>query len=129
MIPFKFFRGDPYSERTINPNYYRVVDVRTRQTGRQMEQEQPIKMEVINAINVCHRMNWDYENYEHYFDIEGRDMKLMVIDITRDRNPVYNFYKIRYAMSGLDDNLDDVDVNQLRLDEAEYYRRILERRL
>ena len=129
MTPFKFFRGDPYSDRTINTNYYRVVEVRARQTGQQMEEQQPIKMAVINAVNICHRFNHNYQDYEHYFDVEGRDMKLKILDITRYRNPEYIFFKIRYKMSPSDMNLNESNViNQLRLDEPDYYRQILDRR-
>lgn len=128
-MPFKFFRGNPYSNRTINTNYYTVVEVRARQTGQQELQRQPVKLAVVNHVNICHIQDWNYENYEHYFEIEGREMKLMVLDITRYRNPVYNFIKIRYKMCLSTMDLNEVNViTQLRLDEDEYNRLITERR-
>ena len=139
MRPFKFLTKPPlgeqlsyvseevqeaYRNRNINMDLYGFVRV----TG---PGPQPIKMAVINAVNICHRQDWDYDNYEHHFEVEGREMKLRVIDITRYRNPVYNFTKIRYEMCLANLSLDeigDVVINQLRLNEVEYYTLIRERR-
>ena len=83
----------------------------------------------MDSINICNRLDRRYEEYVHHFEISGSPFKLKVIDITRYRNPVYNFFKIRYKMSPSDMNLNESNViNQLRLDEPDYYRQILDRR-
>lgn len=121
--PFKFFHGNPYLERTINPNYYRRVNP-------VVQVDNPIKMGVINAVNICHRQDWDYVDYEHYFDVEGREMKLRILDIRSYRNPIHSFIKIRYEMCLANLSLDeagDIVINQLRLNDDEYERLILQR--
>jgi hypothetical protein len=138
--PFKFLTKPPlgeqlsyiseevqeaYRNRSINMDLYRFVEV----TG---PGQQPIKMAVINAVNICHRQDWHYENYEHYFDVEGREMKLRILDIRSYRNPVYSFFKIRYKMCLANLSLDRFDgenivINQLRLNDEEYNTLILQR--
>jgi hypothetical protein len=104
---------EAYRNRDINLDFYRFVEV----IG---PGQQPIKMAVINAVNICHRQDWNYENYEHYFDVEGREMKLRILGIRSYRNPVYSFFKIRYG----DEN---IVINQLRLNDEEYNTLILQR--
>ena len=127
MSPFKFFRGNPYADITINQNYYRRVNPIRDAVG-----QQPIKMAVVNAVNICHRQDWYYENYEHYFDVEGREMKLRILGIRSYRNPVHSFFKISYKMCLSNLSLDrfgdeDIVINQLRLNDDEYNRLIIQR--
>jgi hypothetical protein len=116
---------EAYRNRNINLDFYRFVEV----TG---PGQQPIKMAVINAVNICHRQDWHYENYEHYFDVEGREMKLRILDIRSYRNPVHSFFKIRYKMCLSNLSLDrfgdeNIVINQLRLNDEEYNTLILQR--
>jgi len=122
MIPFKFFRGNPYEDRTINRNYYRRVG------PVEVTEQQPIKMAVINAVNICHRTDMRYDLYEHYFTMEGTQMVLKIMEVRSYRNPIQSFFKIRYKMCLSTMNLDENPVfNELRLNEEEYNRLIIQR--
>jgi hypothetical protein len=123
MLQFKFFRGNPYEDRTINRNYYRRVNPIRDAVG-----QQPIKMAVINAVNICNRTDTRYDSYEHYFTIEGTQMVLKIMEVRSYRNPVHSFFKIRYKMCLSTMNLDDNPVfTELRLNEEEYNRLIIQR--
>ena len=123
MNAFKFFRGNSYLERTINPNYYRRVEP----AGVGVTEQQPIKMAVINAVNICHRTDMRYDLYEHYFTIEGTQMVLKIIEVRSYRNPVHSFFKITYKMCLSTMILDDnIVFNELRLNDEQYNRLIFQ---
>lgn len=121
MIPFKFFRGNPYADRTINPNYYRRVE-------RIEPVVNPIRDAVVNAVNICHRTDMRYDLYEHYFTMEGTQMVLKIMEVRSYRNPIHSFFKIRYKMCLSTMNLDNNPVfNELRLNDEQYDRLIIQR--
>jgi hypothetical protein len=122
MKPFKFFIGNPYEDRTINRNYYRISEP----VG--VTEQQPIKMAVINAVNICHRTDMRYDLYEHYFTMEGTQMVLKIMEVRSYRNPIQLIFKIRYKMCLSTMNLDEnIVFNELRLIEEEYNRLIIQR--
>ena len=84
-MPFKFFRGNPYANRTINRNLYETVRM-----------SQPVVNAVMDAINICNRLDRRYERYVHHFEMSGSPFKLVVLDIRRFRTPVFSNFIIRY---------------------------------
>ena len=120
MKIFKFFSGN--KNNPTEDEIIRAIEF-PRRINTSINELQPVKNAVVNAINICNRNDINYENYEHYF---GYNDKLKVLDIRHYRNPVYTYFVIRYRMGTFNSNLDDEGISQLRLEVEEYYRLIHE---